>query len=111
MSIELTKTYIDYFNNKDIDGISSILHEQFYLEDPVVKRVEGKSNSLYTINNIFTSVKDIEFKAKNIFQDKNTTMIEFILVLDGAELAGVDIIEWEDEKMTALRAYLDIPKS
>ncbi|EDP6022939.1 nuclear transport factor 2 family protein, partial [Campylobacter jejuni] len=29
---------------------------------------------------------------------------------DDIRLEGVDIIEWHDEKIVELRAYLDIPK-
>ncbi|ECQ2983089.1 ester cyclase, partial [Campylobacter jejuni] len=43
----------------------------------------------------------------NIFQDKDITFIEFILMLDGIRLEGVDIIEWKDGKIVELRAYLD----
>ena len=37
-------------------------------------------------------------------------MIEFNLQLGDTILTGVYIIEWENSKMTELRAYLDIPK-
>lgn len=44
---------------------------------------------------------------KNIFQDKNITFIEFILMLDGIRIEGVDIIEWKDGQIIELRAYLN----
>lgn len=31
-------------------------------------------------------------------------------MLDETKLEGVDIVEWYDEKIVELRAYLDIPK-
>ena len=52
----------------------------------------------------------MDFSAKNIYQDGQTTIIEFILKLDDTVLTGTDIIEWEDNKMKELRAYLDVPK-
>ena len=53
MSIELTKDYIEYFNNKDLVGLRNLLCDKVVLEDPVVKRVEGIDNVLFEINNIF----------------------------------------------------------
>lgn len=107
---ELTQKYIESFNNKDLNMVSELLSNDFALEDPVVKRVEGKDNVLKTIEGIFNSCENLNFSAKNIYQDNETTIIEFILKLDDTILTGTDIIEWENNKMKELRAYLDIPK-
>ncbi|HEG5396490.1 TPA: nuclear transport factor 2 family protein [Campylobacter coli] len=107
---ELTKKYICAFNDRSLKEISDLLNDNVALEDPIVKRVESKDKCLAAINNIFTSYKKLNFSAKNIFQDKNITFIEFILMLDEVKLEGVDIIEWQDGKIVELRAYLDIPK-
>lgn len=109
MLVELTKQYVEAFNSKNIKKIEELLTEYFSLEDPVVKRIAGKSKVLEAINGIFNSCQELSFKVKNIYQDKNTTIIEFVLTLDTTVLTGIDIIEWESEKMKELRAYLDIP--
>ena len=93
----------------DLDKLSNLFTDDFALEDPVVKRIEGKKDILGAIKGIFNSCETLSFKAKNIYQDKTTTIIEFILKLDDTTLTGTDIIEWEDDKMKELRAYLDIP--
>lgn len=108
---ELTQQYIKAFNAKDIISVGELLSETFALEDPVVKRIEGKNEALKAIQSIFNSCEKLNFKAKNIYQDHMTTVIEFILQLDETELTGTDIIEWnQDNTMNELRAYLDIPK-
>ncbi len=107
---KLTEKYISAFNKKDINEVANLLNENFVLEDPVVKRIEGKEECLKAIENIFKNCNKLSFSAKNIFQDKNITFIEFILILDDIRLEGVDIIEWHDKKIVELRAYLDIPK-
>lgn len=107
---ELTLKYVEAFDNKDIGILSELLLDTFTLEDPVVKRVEGKDKAIQTIKNIFDSCEKLVFEAKNIYQDNKTTIIEFQLILDNTVLTGTDIIEWEDNKMKELRAYLDIPK-
>ncbi|EAJ6158091.1 nuclear transport factor 2 family protein [Campylobacter jejuni] len=103
----MNKKYITAFNDKNLKEIANSLNDNFVLEDPVVKRIEGKDKCLLAIQNIFKSCKELNFSAKNIFQDKDTTFIEFILMLDGIRLEGVDIIEWKDGKIVELRAYLD----
>jgi ketosteroid isomerase-like protein len=107
---ELTQKYIESFNNKNLENLAELFLNDFVLEDPVVKRIEGKENVLKAIKDIFDSCEDLSFKAKNIYQDNQITIIEFILKLDSTILTGTDIIEWEDNKMKELRAYLDIPK-
>ncbi|HBD9120215.1 TPA: nuclear transport factor 2 family protein, partial [Campylobacter jejuni] len=87
--------------------IAILLNDNFILEDPVAKRIEGKDKCLLAIQNIFESYEELNFSAKNIFQDKDTTFIEFILILDGIRIEGVDIIEWKDGQIIELRAYLD----
>lgn len=107
---ELTQKYIEAFNSKDLDKCAELFIDDFALEDPVVKRIEGKKEVLEAIKGIFDSCNVLDFSAKNIYQDNQTTIIEFILKLDETVLTGTDIIEWQDNKMKELRAYLDIPK-
>lgn len=107
---ELTKKYIEAFDSKDLDKCAELFTDDFALEDPVVKRIEGKGEVLKAIKGIFDSCTTLNFSAKNIYQDNQTTIIEFVLKLDDTTLVGTDIIEWQDNKMKELRAYLDIPK-
>lgn len=107
---ELTKQYIEAFDSKDLDKCAELFTDDFALEDPVVRRIEGKVEVLKAIKSIFDSCTKLDFSAKNIFQDNQTTIIEFVLKLDDTTLTGTDIIEWEEYKMKELRAYLDVPK-
>ncbi|MDP1836161.1 MAG: nuclear transport factor 2 family protein [Chlamydiales bacterium] len=107
---ELTKEYVKCFHSKDLQGVASLLHETFVLEDPVVKRVSGKQASLAVIDGLFKGCDKLSFKARNIFEDGNTTIIEFELKLDDTTLTGTDIIEWDNGQMHEMRAYLDVPK-
>jgi ketosteroid isomerase-like protein len=107
---QLTERYIAAFASKDLVGIAELMREDFVLEDPVVKRVEGKAPALDAVEKLFLGCKELDFRAKQIFQDGDSTMIEFVLELDGICLEGVDIIDWRNGRMLELRAYLDIPK-
>ncbi|ECQ2982638.1 nuclear transport factor 2 family protein, partial [Campylobacter jejuni] len=46
---ELTKKYITAFNDKNLKEIANLLNDNFVLEDPVVKRIEGKDKCLLAI--------------------------------------------------------------
>jgi len=107
---ELTQQYIEAFDSKDLEKCAELFTDNFALEDPVVKRIEGKQKVLEAIKGIFDSCDKLTFEAKNIYQDGQITIIEFVLKLDDTVLTGTDIIEWENNKMKELRAYLDIPK-
>lgn len=107
---ELTKNYIEAFDSKNLEKCAELFIEDFALEDPTVKRIEGKDKVLKAIRDIFDSCSSLDFSSKNIYQDNQTTIIEFVLKLDDIILTGIDIIEWEGNKMKELRAYLDIPK-
>ena len=107
----LTERYIAAFASKDLNEVESLMDDDFVLEDPVIKRVEGKSLALEAIDRIFKGCTRLDFFAKNIFADGNVTCIEFVLLLDDLRLEGVDIINWRNGKMVELRAYLDIPKA
>jgi ketosteroid isomerase-like protein len=107
---ELTKKYIEAFDSKDINRCAELFTDDFALEDPVVKRIEGKDEVIKVIKGIFNSCTILNFSSKNIYQDGNTTIIEFVLKLDDIILTGTDIIEWEENKMKELRAHLDVPK-
>lgn len=108
--IENVEAYISAFDSKNLEAIANLLSEYFVLEDPVVKRIEGKENALKAIQDIFSGCNELQFKSRNIFVDGQTSVIEFSLDLDTIHLEGVDVIEWSDGKMSELRAYLDIPK-
>jgi len=107
---DYTKKYIEAFDAKDLEAIELLLDTEFVLEDPVVKRIKGKGEALKIIQGIFDSCDKLSFTAKNIYQDESTTFIEFTLILDEIILQGVDILEWSNNKIIELRAYLDVPK-
>ncbi|WP_430428594.1 nuclear transport factor 2 family protein [Maribacter litoralis] len=108
--ISLTEEYIDAFSNKDLKKVATFLTDDFVLEDPIVIRVEGKSKALGKIGELFTSCKTLSFTQKNIYGQNNMTIIEFILKIDSQTLQGVDILEWNGNKIKELRAYLHIPR-
>lgn len=103
----LTEQYIAAFDSKDLEKVGSFFDESFTLTDPS-KSVKGKTNALVYIKDIFDSVDEINFSAKNIIVSNNAfSVIEFELIIDGTRLIGTDVITWNsDGLMTTMDAYL-----
>ncbi|MEI7712958.1 MAG: nuclear transport factor 2 family protein [Rhodospirillales bacterium] len=105
---DLARAYVAAFDAKDAEACAALMAEDFALEDPIVTRIEGRAAAMEAVRGIFASCAKMSFVARNIFQDGDTTLIEFVLTLDGKALTGVDVIEWRNGKMHELRAYLDV---
>jgi ketosteroid isomerase-like protein len=105
---DLSRAYVAAFNAKNASGCAALMSDDFALEDPVVKRVEGRDAAIHVVEGIFSSCTKLSFVARNIFADGDTTLIEFVLTLDDKVLTGIDLIEWRNGKMHELRAYLDV---
>jgi len=101
----LTELYVEFFNSRNIAGVKALLSQEFALEDPGFKRMEGKDKVIDYINDIFKT-HHLEFKARKIMVEDQSSLIEFELEIGEQRLKGVDIIEWENQKIKELRAYL-----
>jgi hypothetical protein len=106
--LSLTKQYVARFSIRDLAAVGDMLVDDFILQDPDVKRVIGKEKSLEAIAAIFRSCDVMCFSAKNILIDGSVSVIEFELKLDEVVVNGVDIVEWDGDKITEVRAYLDV---
>ena len=107
----LTCQYMERFAAKDLAGVMALFHPDAGFEDPVVKRLDGAAAIREAYTALFSAFTHISFTARNIYQDGNTVIIEFVLVADELCLAGTDIIDWDSGRIRELRAYLDMPKN
>jgi dTDP-glucose pyrophosphorylase len=103
---DLTTEYVSAFNNASIAGVERFFSKNFKLVDPSVEII-GKQKVTDYIENIFKKSQSLTFKSKKIMVDKNVSIIEFDLIIDGTQLTGTDIIEWnENFEMLSMNAYL-----
>lgn len=102
---DLSQTFAGAFSQKNINDIGNLMHENFRLFDPVLRNLSGRDNVLRAMQKDFNKFQDIQYIAKNIYQDGNTTIIDFEIRLDDILLRGVDIMKWEQEKMVSLDCY------
>ena len=104
---QVVEDYLEFFEEKDLEGIEDILANDCYLRDWDVGTVTGKANVMKVFQNIFSSVTDITVNINHIHEDITGILAcEMSLVIDGQELLVVDIFEFDDDdRIRALRAY------
>ncbi|MCH9634259.1 MAG: hypothetical protein S4CHLAM7_10040 [Chlamydiae bacterium] len=107
---DLSNQFAQYFTNKDIHGISELLHKDCSLFDPALKWVRGKENILAILKEGFDTHCYISYKIFETFQENDTTILKFEIVMDDNHFVGVDFMKWENEKMIELVCYYNPPE-
>lgn len=102
---DLTKKYVKVFDARNLGEILAMVTEDVFLSDPD-NVVYNKDELKALLEKIFSNFKKLSFKARNIVVEGNNSVIEFELQLDDLKLVGTDFIEWQGNKIKALRAYL-----
>ncbi len=104
---QCVEDYLDFFENKDLEGVSSLLASDCTLSDWNVGEVKGKEGVMEIFRTIFAEIGSIEVEISHIHEDLGGTLIcEMRLTLDGDELKVADIFEFDDnDSIVALRAY------
>lgn len=108
-NIHLMNQFAQYFSEKDADGIGTLLREDFSLFDPALKWIHGKDAVLEVLKKQFSETKLVEYKVIRTFEDNDTGILEFRIILDDLVLYGVDFMQWIDGKMKELRCYYNPP--
>jgi len=105
--IKNTRHYVDFFNNKDIESLRSLMDDKFSLIDPNTQ-LDGKDKALKYIEDLFHQSKSLSFKPINISASStHQSFIEFELNIDGRLFIGIDSISWtKQHKMRSMNAYL-----
>lgn len=105
--VALTYEYIRLFNEADVRGLENIFTQDMSLEDPFIRRIEGRDAVMNVLGTLFKENPDLKFTPKKVSAlSGEMTLIEFTLTLGDKTFIGVDLIQWENSKIKALRAYL-----
>jgi dTDP-glucose pyrophosphorylase len=102
----LSFLYARFFNDRNVAGLTALLTEDFALEDPAVKRLEGRGAVLDYIRKIYQENPQLKFTARTITATESRSVIEFTLELGAQKLKGTDVIDWACGQLKELRAYL-----
>lgn len=101
--------YLDYFQNKNINGIKKLLADDTELHDWDIHKF-GKEDTIKAFEVIFETFHTIEVDIKNTTEsiDKSLVSVEMIIKLQSEgsiELKVVDIIQFENNLIKSIRAY------
>lgn len=102
---ELCYKHFELFSSKDIDGLASVYDDNIVLRDWQTS-AEGKNAVLTMVRGIFDNVDSILVKPLALYQDANTVAAELEILINGDDTILVtDVITFEDNKITSIRAY------
>ena len=107
MLFDLTRSYAEAFGARDAQRVSALLHDDVVLEDPQAGPVSGRDAVMALNRSIFESCGSMACRARTILVEGDRSVLEFELDLDGKLIRGVDILEWRDGRIAAIRAYVN----
>ena len=104
---QMVEDYLDFFSEKEIEDISSMIADDCALTDWNVGEVSGKDNVLSVFSDIFEATNNIEVEILHIHEDPGGIFTcEMILTIDGEKLLVADIIGFnDDDQIKFIRAY------
>ena len=103
----LTQTYITAFHNRDLEGLATLMHEDFVLTDPENEALGPRKKVLTFISGLFDRAgATLTFRPRTVLVDGAHSAIEFGMTIDQDYLEGIDLIEWQDRRMISMRAHL-----
>ena len=103
---EVAIEYFLNFQNKDIDALSEMFHEQVTLRDWEIN-ASGKKLVVAANENIFNSVGRIKIDLENLYINELNVVAELMIHADDNDpLLVVDIIDFDmDYKICSIKAY------
>jgi hypothetical protein len=82
----------------DHKALQDMLDETAVFHSPVVHTPQkGKAIVFMYLASAFEVFKDADFRYLREVADGDTAVLEFVATVDGIEINGVDIIQWNDE--------------
>ena len=101
-----TKIYADFFNSKNIAGVSAFFALDARLVDPTAD-LAGREKIIQYVSEIFKNNDELSFTTEKVFAHRDDSVIVFTLSINGKTIKGTDVIDWKEGKISELRAYLD----
>jgi hypothetical protein len=102
----LSELYARFFNDRNVAGIRAMLSDNAKLRDPGVY-LEGREAIMEFVSDLFAKMSQLSFRSVRIVAEREQSVIEFELGLDGRKLIGADIICWTAQhRIASIDAYL-----
>lgn len=108
---DLSWQFAECFTHKDIEGLSDLFHNDLSLYDPALKWVRGKEKVIAVLKSGFETFQRVSYKIIEMFEDRETTILRFEIVMDDKKFVGVEFLKWQDQKLIDLICYYNPPES
>ena len=97
--------YFETFSRKDLDGLALMFTDDVVLRD-WERSADGKVDMLAANKAIFDAVDTITVTPLALYEDGNTVTAEIEVLVNGdTKLLVVDVITFDGDKISSLRAY------
>ena len=102
---EIAIQYFETFSRKDLDSLALMFTDDVVLRDWERSAV-GKIDMLAANKSIFDAVDTIIVTPLALYEDSNTVTAEIEVLVNGdTKLLVVDVITFDGDKISRLRAY------
>ena len=90
--------WMDYFHGAhSAEALSAILHDDVVFHSPIVHTPQrGKAITMMYLGAAGQTLGGDEFEYLRIFDCGDRAVLEFRTLMDGIEVNGVDMIEWDE---------------
>lgn len=98
MKASVIKSWHQIVTLRDLDKLSTILHDDVVFYSPVVHTPQvGKKITMQYLGAAFNVFFDDSFTYVREVESKNNAILEFTVEIDGIMVNGVDMITWNDD--------------
>lgn len=106
---DLTKSYCNAFNDKNILLIEKMFEDNVTFKDSFSEEIKGKKSVIEFYSNLFKSSNrgDHLFDVIDITTSGNKSFIEFNLTLNEKKFQGIDILDWNNNLIKNIKAYVE----
>jgi ketosteroid isomerase-like protein len=102
---QLATTYFEMFSRKDLDGLADMFTDDVTLRD-WTRSASGKNDMLAANKDIFDSVNTITATPVALYEEDDAVVAEIVILVNNDEsLLVVDVIKFQDDKISSVVAY------
>jgi len=98
MNTSVIKSWHQIVALRDLNKLSTILHDDVIFHSPVVHTPQiGKKITMQYLGAAFSVFFDDSFTYVREVEGENDAILEFTVEIDGVMVNGVDMIKWNDD--------------
>lgn len=93
---KISKNYLEFFANKNIEGLSTLLHEDCILIDWDVV-IQGRNLILENNKKFFNKIESLSVDIKTISELSDKVLCEIVINIENISLEVVDVLSFDED--------------